>query len=78
MQLVSTLTKETLTSDDEDLAKRLLVKLVESICYHYLSDKPVAVTARIVQEVIAATTRFAEESAPYTVFVEIKKREEKD
>src|SRR6266542_2800802 len=33
-QLVSTLTKETLISDDEDLAKRLSLKLVENIRYH--------------------------------------------
>src|SRR6266540_380471 len=44
-QLVSTLTKETPTTDDEDLAERLLLKLVKSIRYHYSSEKPVAVTA---------------------------------
>ena len=41
-QLVSTLTKETPIPDDEDLAERLSIKLVESIHYHYSPDKPVA------------------------------------
>ena len=75
---MSTLTKETLTLDDEDLAERLLIKLVESICYHYLLEKPVVVTAQIIWEVIIATTRFAEGSAPHIVFAEIKRREEKE
>src|SRR6266542_1628794 len=44
-QLVSTLTKETPAPEDEDLAKRLLLKLVESIRYHYSPEKPVAETA---------------------------------
>ena len=44
-QLVSTLTKETLIPDDEDLAKRLLIKPVKSIRYHYSPDKPIAITA---------------------------------
>jgi len=48
MQLVSTLTKETLTTDDEDLAERLSLKLVESICYHYSPEKPVATTAQVI------------------------------
>ena len=77
MQLISILTKETLTSDNEDLAERLSIKLVESIHYHYLPDKPVAVTAQIVQEVIAAITGFAKENASHTVFTKIKRREEK-
>src|SRR6266540_6192171 len=66
-QLVSILTKETLTSDDEDLAERLSLKLVKSICYHFSPEKPVAVTVRVIWEVIAETTRFVEESAPHTV-----------
>src|SRR6266542_4484831 len=66
MQLVSTLTKETLNPDDEDLAERLSIKLVESIRYHYSPDKPVAVTAQIIQKVITETTRFAERSASHT------------
>src|SRR6266498_410342 len=57
-QLVSTLTKETPTPDDEGLAERLSLKLVKSICYHYSSEKSVAKTARIIREVITATTRF--------------------
>src|SRR6266540_3963954 len=68
MQLVSTLTKETLNPDDEDLAERLSIKLVESIRYHYSPDKPVAVTAWAIREVITETTRFTEGSASYTVF----------
>src|SRR6266498_97660 len=43
-QLVSTLTKETSTPDDENLAERLLLKLVESIHYHYSSEKTIATT----------------------------------
>src|SRR6266542_1405282 len=78
MQLVSTLTKETLNPDDEDLAERLSIKLVESIRYHYSPDKPVAVTAQIIQKVITETTRFAERSASHTVLTEIKRREEKE
>ena len=41
-QLVNTLTKENPTPDDKDLAKRISLKLVESIRYHYSSEKPVA------------------------------------
>ena len=77
-QLVSTLTKETLTLEDEDLAKRLSLKLVESICYHYLPDKPIVITAQQIREVIAKTTRFAKRSAPHTVLAELKRKEEKD
>ncbi len=77
-QLVSTLTKETLTPDDEDLAKRFSLKLVESIRYHYSPEKPVAVTARIIQEVITATTRFVEGRASHTVLAKLKQKEEKD
>src|SRR6266545_4976330 len=51
-QLVSTLTKETLAVEDKDLAERLLIKLVESIRYHYSPEKPVAETARIIWKVI--------------------------
>ena len=76
--MVSTLTKETLTSDDENLADRLSLKLVESIRYQYSPEKPVAVTAWIIQKVITETIRFAEGSASYTVFAEIKRREEKE
>ena len=76
--MVSTLTKETPTLNDEDLAKRLLIKLVKSICYHYSPNKPVAVTAQIIRKVITETTGFAERSAPHIVFAEIKRKEEKD
>src|SRR6266542_5887326 len=72
-QLVSTLTKETPTIDDKNLAKRFSIKLVKSIHYHYSSDKLVAVIAQIVQEEIAAITRFAKGSAPHTVLAEIKR-----
>ena len=77
-QLVSILTKETLTPDDENLAKRFSIKLVESIRYYYSPDKPVAVTACLIWEIITATTGFTERSALHTVFTEIKRREEKD
>ncbi len=75
-QLVSTLTKETSTPDDKDLAKRLSIKLVKSIRYHYSSEKSVAITAQIIQEVITKTTGFAEGSTSHIVFAEIKEREE--
>src|SRR6266542_1520227 len=61
-QLVSILTKENPTPDDKDLVKRLSLKLVESICYHYLPKKSVAVIVQILWEVITETTRFAEGS----------------
>src|SRR6266498_1720582 len=41
-QLVNILTKETPAPEDEDLAERLSLKLVESIRYHYSLEKPVA------------------------------------
>ena len=44
-QLVSTLTKEIPAPEDEDLAERLSLKLVESIRYHYSPKEPVAETA---------------------------------
>ena len=72
IQLVSILTKETSTPDDEDLAKRLSIKLVKSIRYHYLSEKSVTVTAWVIQEVITTTTGFAEESTPHMILAEIK------
>ncbi len=77
-QLVSTLTKETPTTNNENLAERLSLKLVKSIRYHYSSEKPVAVTAQQIQEVIAKTTRFAEGSAPHTILAKLKRKEEKD
>src|SRR6266540_7469540 len=77
-QLVSIITKENLTSEDENLAERLSLKLVESICYHYSLNKPVAVTARIIWEIITETTRFAKESTPHAVLTEIKRREGKE
>src|SRR6266540_4074452 len=47
-QLVSTLTKEDPVPEDEDLAERLSLKLVESIHYHYSSEKLVAETALVI------------------------------
>ena len=47
-QLVSTLTKEASASEDEDLAERLSLKIVESIRYHYSPEKSVAETARVI------------------------------
>src|SRR6266542_3757963 len=70
-QLVSIVTKETPTSEDEDLAERLSLKLVKSIRYHYSSEKLVAETARIIQEIITETIRFAVGSTPHAVLTEI-------
>src|SRR6266542_3975292 len=78
MQLVSTLTKEVLVSEDEDLTERLSLKLVESIRYHYSPEKPVAETAQVIWKVIAKTTRFAEGSTPHAVLTEIKRRDNKE
>ncbi len=47
-QLISTITKKTPILDDEDLAKRLLLKLVKSIHYYYSSLRPVAKTTWII------------------------------
>jgi len=55
-----------------------LLKLVESIRYHYSLEKPVAITVQIVREVIAETIGFTEGSAPYIILANLKKREEKD
>src|SRR6266542_5597205 len=77
-QLVSTITKETSTSDDENLAERLSLKLVKSICYHYSPEKSVATTAQQIQEVIAKTTRFVEGSAPLTGLAKLKGKEAND
>src|SRR6266542_855481 len=77
-QLVSTLIKETPTPEDEDLAKRLSLKLVESIRYHYSPEQPVATTARIIWEVIKETTRFAEGNTPHVVLTKIKRRDDKE
>ena len=71
-QLVSTLTKEAPAPEDEDLAKRLSLKLVKSIRYHYSSEKPVAETARVIREVIKETIRFTEGSTSHVVLIEIK------
>src|SRR6266542_569299 len=71
-QLVSTLTKEAPGPEDEDLAKRLSLKLVESIRYHYSPEKPVAETAQVIRKVIKETIRFAEGSTSHVVLTEIK------
>src|SRR6266498_3722736 len=77
-QLVSTLLKEALAPEDENLAKRLSLKLVKSIRYHYSPEKPVTETARVIQEVIKETTGFAEGSTPHAVLTEIRRRDNKE
>src|SRR6266540_6472359 len=77
-QLVSTLTKETSAPEDENLAKRLSLKIVESIRYHYSLEKPVVEKARVIREEIKETTRFAEGSTPHAVLTEIKRRDNKE
>src|SRR6266498_1447769 len=77
-QLVSTLLKETPALEDENLAERLSLRLVESIRYHYSPEKPIAEIARVIWEVIKETTRFAEGSTPHAVLTEIKRREGKE
>src|SRR6266540_1650146 len=77
-QLVSTVLKEAPTAEDENLAERLSLKLVESIRYQYSPEKPVIETVRVIREVIKETTRFAEGSTPHAILTEIKRRDNKD
>src|SRR6266498_4133244 len=77
-QLVSTLLKETPAPEDEDLAERLSLKLVESIRYHYSPSNVVAETAQVLREVIKETTGFAEGSTPHAVLTEIRRRDNKE
>src|SRR6266498_2845883 len=77
-QLVSIVLKEAPTPEDEDLAERLSLKLVESIRYQYSPEKPVIETARVIREVIKETTGFAEGSTPHAILTEIKRRDNKD
>src|SRR6266542_363085 len=77
-QLVSTLLKETPASEDEDLAERLSLKLVESIRYHYSPNNTVAETDQVLREVIKETTGFAEGSTPHAILTEIKRRNNKE
>src|SRR6266498_2555600 len=77
-QLVSTVLKEASTPEDEDLAERLSLKLVESIRYQYSPEKPVAETARVIREVIKETTRFAEGSTPHAILTEIKRKDNQE
>src|SRR6266540_2819097 len=77
-QLVSTVLKETPAPEDEDLAERLLLKLIESIRYHYSPEKPVVEIARVIREVIKETIGFAKRSTPHAVLTEIKRREGKE
>src|SRR6266540_3749311 len=77
-QLVNTVNKKTPTPEDKDLAERLLLKLVESIRYHYSPEKPVAETARVIQKVIKEITRFAKGSTPHIVLTEIRQRDNKE
>jgi len=55
-----------------------LLKLVESIHYHYLPKKPIAETARLIQIIITEIQEFAKESTSHIIFVNLKKAEEKD
>src|SRR6266540_542114 len=77
-QLVSTVTKETPAPEDENLAERLSLKIVESIRYHYSPNNPVVETARVIWEVIRETTGFAEGSTPHAILTEIKRRDNKE
>src|SRR6266498_4111299 len=77
-QLVSTILKEASTPEDEDLAERLSLKLVESIRYQYSPEKLIKETARVIREVIKETTGFAEGSTPHVILTEIKRRDNKD
>src|SRR6266542_1737317 len=77
-QLVSTLLKETPAPEDEDLAERLSLKLVESIRYHYSPKEAVAETVQIIWEVIKETIGFVEGSTPHAILTEIKRRDNKE
>ncbi len=78
IQLVSIVTKKASTPDDKDLAERLLLKLVESIHYHYSLKKLVAETAQIIQIIIIEIKEFAARSILHMIFVNLKKKEKKD
>ena len=43
-----------------------------------MPKEPVAVTARVIQEVIKETTGFVEGSTPHAVLTEIKRRDDKE
>ncbi len=58
--------------------KRLSLKLVESIRYHYSLRKPVAETVQLIWSVIAEIKGFVKESTSYTVLATLKRKEEKD
>jgi len=55
-----------------------LLKLVKSICYYYSPKKPITETVQIIQIIITETKRFVVGSTLYTIFVNLKKEEEKD
>ncbi len=55
-----------------------MLKLVESICYHYSPKRLVAETAWIIQIIITEIKGFAEENTLYTIFANFKKKEKKD
>ena len=75
IQLVSTVTKKTPTSNDE---KRLLLKLIKSIYYYYSSKKSVAETAWIIWIIITKIRGFVAGSTLHIIFVNLKKEEKKD
>ncbi len=58
--------------------KKLLLKLVKSIRYYYLSKKPVTETARIIWIIVTETKEFVKESILYIIFANFKKEEKKD
>ena len=77
-QLVSIITKKIPISNDENLTKKLLLKLVESIHYYYLPKKLIIETAWIIWIIIAEIKGFTKGSTSYIIFVNLKKEEEKN
>ncbi len=77
-QLVSTITKEAPTPDNKNLAERLSLKLIKSIYYYYLPKKSIVEIAQIIRIVITETKGFIAGSILYTIFVNFKKKKEKN
>ncbi len=73
IQLVSIVIKELSTSEDENFAERLLLKLVKSNRYHYSSKKPVAEIAWLIRIIITKTRGFAEGNIPHIVLANLKR-----
>ncbi len=78
IQLVSIITKETPILEDENLMKKLLLKLVESICYHYSPKRSIVKIIKLIRIIIIKIKGFAKGSISHIVFTNFKKIKKKD